>query len=112
MAKYLKIATTGEMTTVDLGDRFAGLDDLYVATRCNIVQMVQLDGVTMWMDEEGKFTGKVRNQVATKMYWDAFGPYTDLIMGDVLITGDEDSEGNLLGFSDDQIAKIKELALN
>lgn len=111
MAKYLKIATTGEMVVVDLGNKFAGLQELYQATSSDIVQMVQLDDLTMWVDEEGKFNGKEQNELATKMFWDVFGPY-DVIMGDALITGDEDADGNLLGFTDDQIDIIKQLALS
>lgn len=112
MAKYLKISTTGEMTTLDLGDKFADLAELYKATNCDMIQMIQLDGVTMWLDEEGKLTGKAPNAIATAMFWDVFGPYTDIIVGDVLITGDEDEEGNLLGFTDEVLESIKHLALN
>lgn len=111
MAKYLKIAASGEITTVDLGDRFAGLDDLYVATRSNIVQMLRVDGLTMWLDEEGKFTGKLVNEIATKMFWKSFGA-VDYIMGDVLLSKGEDSDGNLLGLTDDQIAEVTERITN
>lgn len=112
MAKYLKISTTGEMTTLDLGDKFADLAELYKATGCDMIQMIEVDGVTMWLDEEGKLTGKPANKIATQMFWNTYGPYSDVIVGDVLITGDEDEQGNLLGFTDEELETIKHLALN
>ena len=112
MAKYLQITTTGEFNTIDLGENFATLSDIYEATKCEMVQIVQIaDGLTMWLDEEGKYSGRLVNDTATTMFWNAFGA-TDYIMGDVLLTGDEDSDGNFLGFSDDRIAEITDLVLN
>lgn len=112
MAKYLKIATSGEMTTLDSGDKTADLAFLYENTGSEMIQMIVLDGVTMWLDEEGKLRQRAVNQIATQMFWDVFGPYSDVIVGDVVITADEDEDGNLLGFSEEQISKIKELALS
>ena len=106
MAKYLQITTAGELNTIDFGDKFAKIEDIYEATKCEIVQVIGLNGVSMWLDEEGKYSGRLVNDTATTMFWNAFGA-TDYIMGDILLTGDEDSEGRLLGFSDERIAEIQ-----
>jgi hypothetical protein len=107
MAKYLQITTAGEFNTIDLGEFFAGLDDIYEATKCQMVQIVQLeDGLTMWVDEEGKYSGRLVNDTATTMFWNAFGA-TDYIMGDVILTGGEDSKGRITGLSDKKIAEIQ-----
>jgi hypothetical protein len=40
------------------------------------------------------------------MFWNAFGA-TDYIMGDVILTGGEDSKGRITGLSDKKIAEIQ-----
>jgi hypothetical protein len=110
MAKYLKITTKGELLTIDTGDKYADLEFLYSQTMSEMVQMIGINGATMWLDEEGKLRGRDVNIIATDLYEQTYGPY-DLIVGDVILTGDEDEDGNLLGFSDEEIAKMADLVL-
>ncbi len=106
MAKYLQITTAGELNTIDFGDKFAKIEDIYEATKCEIVQVIGLNGVSMWLDEEGKYSGRLVNDTATTLFWNAFGA-TDYIMGDVILTGAEDSKGRITGLSDKKIAEIQ-----
>jgi len=105
MAKYLKITTRGEVLTIDTGDKYANLEFLYSQTMSKTIEVVRLNGATMWLDEEGKLRGRDVNTIATDLYEQTYGPY-DLIVGDVILTADEDENGNLLGFSDEQIEEI------
>jgi len=110
MAKYLKITTKGELLTIDTGDKYADLEFLYSQTMSEMIQMIGIKGATMWLDEEGKLRGRDVNIIATDLYEQTYGPY-DLIVGDVILTGDEDENGNLLGFSDEEIAEMADLVL-
>ena len=108
MAKYIKIATSGEVTELDLAG-YVKLEDFYREIRCDYVQAVPMNDVVMWLDEEGKLTGKLMNQIASEMFWEHFPNGNDFIVGDVVLTAEEDEDGNLLGFSDEKIAQFSSL---
>jgi len=63
------IAPDGTITTVEpLNGRDFKLVELYTHTQSTTVQMIDMpDGRVMWMDEEGKLTGKEPNPVATAL---------------------------------------------
>ena len=63
------------------------------------------DTVALWVNEEGKFSGLPINALATELWVRSYGK-TDVIVGNVVITGGTDSEGETLGLSD---AKTLEL---
>lgn len=56
----------------------------------------------MWLNENGKFSGLDQNPTATALWVDMYD-LTDVIMGDVVITGGADEEGYTLGLSDEQV---------
>jgi len=58
------------------------------------IQCVDLLGLTMWINEEGKIDNLPFNPFATILWEAAFGK-TDLILGDIVLTGLPDDEGNL-----------------
>lgn len=62
----------------------------------------------MWINEEGKIFGLPTNYFATKIFAEEYG-LVDVIVGDVVITGYVDDEGETLGLSDDELAKLIEL---
>lgn len=59
----------------------------------------------LWVNEEGKINGLPQNPIATSIWVDEFG-YTDIICGDVVITGYADDMGETLGLSLEQVAKF------
>ena len=62
----------------------------------------------LWCNEEGKLDGLPINPVATGLWIISYGP-TDVICGDVVITGGVDDEGETLGLTDEQIAKLEKI---
>jgi hypothetical protein len=63
-------------------------------------------GIDMWVNEDGKIKQLPLNYIASAMFQGSFGN-TDAIVGDVILTGLADSEGNTLGLSDEQIQTIE-----
>jgi Domain of unknown function (DUF3846) len=64
---------------------------------------------TMWLNEEGKLRGLPHNEVATGLF---VGQYNtvDRIVGDVIITGGADEDGNTLGLPADVAESFAEWA--
>ena len=56
----------------------------------------------MWLNENGKYSGLDQNPTATAL-WVGMYDLTDVIMGDVVITGGADDEGETIGLSDEQV---------
>jgi Domain of unknown function (DUF3846) len=61
-------------------------------------------GSIMWLNEEGKLKGLEPNVIATMMVSDIIAP--DYIVGNVLITGDEDKEGEIMQLTDEQMTVL------
>jgi hypothetical protein len=60
------------------------------------VQAVDLtESVTLWCNEEGKLNGLPLNPIATSLWIGQFGE-TDIIVGNVVLTGGSDEEGEIL----------------
>lgn len=60
------------------------------------------EGVDMWVNESGKIEGLDQNPTATALWVDMYD-LTDVICGDVIITGGSDEEGFTLGLTDEQV---------
>lgn len=67
-------------------------------------------GVDMWLNEEGKLIGLPMNATATRLWESEYGR-TDVMMGDVVITGAADSEGNATDIDDQSVMSITLLTL-
>jgi hypothetical protein len=68
--------------------------------------------VSMWLNEEGKLNGLPFNPRASYLAQDVISPF-DVIVGDVVLTGGVDDEGDSTGLSDGQIeALLSEYANN
>ncbi len=107
MKKALAITTQGEVSTLDLSD--SALEKLQGAVG-GYVQAIDLcidPTISMWCNEEGKMVGLPHNPFG-QAFWEMAFPVseygkTDYIVGDIVITGGVDSEGETLGLSDYEI---------
>jgi len=71
-----------------------------------MIELVSInEDIDMWLNEEGKIIGLEPNIVATMLFYKAFSQF-DIVMGDVIITGGSDDEGNTVGLSDASIIDI------
>jgi hypothetical protein len=70
------------------------------------IQLVRLgDRGDLYLNEEGKLDGLPQNPTATALYSEEYG-LNDFIVGDVIITGGADNEGNTVGLSNEQLEKL------
>ena len=71
------------------------------------IQVVPFDkaNVDLWVNEDGKINNLPQNPIATSLWVDEYG-YTDVIVGNVVITGGTDEMGDTLGLSMEQVAKF------
>ena len=70
------------------------------------VQAVDLTAdVTLWCNEEGKMNGLPRNVIATSLWIDQFGE-TDIIVGNVVLTGGSDDEGEILPLTVEALERL------
>ena len=103
--KALVIKTTGEVKEVEFTQGTAlsvlqsGVDGW--------VQAIDLsDDLTLWLNEEGKLVDLPHN-IAAQALWDSrFGYDTDYLVGDVVLTGGVNEEGETLGLSDEQVESL------
>lgn len=100
-SKALVVKTDGTVETVD-----TTLDALQGAVG-GWVQAVDLSGsLTLWVNEEGKMIGLPHNPYAQRLWDDAYGKGTDYIVGNAVLTGGADEDGNTLGLDDLSIATV------
>ena len=110
MKKALAITTLGEATIIDLNE--GSLEKLQKAVG-GYVQAIDLcEGLTMWCNEEGKMMSLPHNPFG-QAFWETAFPVsefgrTDYIVGDIVLTGGADNEGDTLGLSSDEIEALLE----
>jgi hypothetical protein len=63
------------------------------------------DDLDMYVNEEGKLLGLPVNATATSIWEAHYGP-TDIIVGDVILTGGADDEGDTLGLNAEQLSVL------
>jgi len=108
MKKALAITTLGEATIIDINDD--SLEKLQKAVG-GYVQAVDLcEGVTMWCNEEGKMMSLPHNPFG-QAFWETAFPVsefgrTDYIVGDIVLTGGADDEGDTLGLTSEEIDEL------
>lgn len=103
MAKAVIIKTDGTKSVAEfeVGKSY----DLISNAVGGYIQCVTLrdkDFCDMWINEEGKLTGLELNPIATALWADMYD-MTDMIVGDVIITGGTDDEGETLGLKDELV---------
>lgn len=100
--KAVKVSTEGVMEVVEFDN-----STCYSMLKDSVdgwVEWIPLPatGVEMWVNEEGKLSNLNQNPYGTALWADSYGP-TDVTVGDIVITGGTDDEGNTLGLSDEKI---------
>jgi hypothetical protein len=104
--KALKISTQGVREVVDFDNETA-----YSVIRSAVggwIECIRIPsmGVEMWVNEEGKLADNpIINPIATALWVDNYGK-TDVTVGDVIITGPPNGEGDSQGLTEEQLATL------
>ena len=99
--KAVIITTEGKNSLVefDFGNSYQILSDAVGG----MIECVGLKDADLWCNENGIAEGLELNMIASAIYSDAFGAGNP-ILGNVIITGSVDAEGETLGLTDEQVA--------
>jgi hypothetical protein len=100
------ISAEDAVTLVSNDDEFVGYKTLSDAVGGMIEAVSLPSGMTLWVNEEGKLNGLPVNRVATELLTREFGQKFDIIVGNAIITGGADDEGETLGLTNDQVATL------
>lgn len=107
MQKALIITVDGDKIETDIEGNSYEVLQKAVGGRFEHVQLNP--ELSLWCNEDGIFESLKVNPTACQL-WDAvFGIGTGVILGDVILTGGADDEGNTLGLSDKMLALIEKL---
>lgn len=112
MRNALVITAEGFVHGIDLGETS---NDEYEAIRKAIgggmVQCVPLSdsGLLLWCDDEGKLKGLPYNDKATAV-WTRYWGNTDIMVGDIVVTGDLDWDSELTnGLTPEQVIELEKV---
>ena len=99
--KAVIITTEGKKSLVefDFGNSYQILSDAVGG----MIECVGLKDADVWCNENGIAEGLFLNMIASAIYSDAFNS-SNAILGNVIITGSCDAEGETLGLTDEQVA--------
>ena len=99
--KAVIITTEGKKSLVefDFGNSYQTLSDAVGG----MIECVGLKDADVWCNENGIAEGLSLNMIASAIYSDAFNS-SNPILGNVIITGSCDAEGETLGLTDEQVA--------
>jgi hypothetical protein len=96
----------GTVVLIENNDEFVGYSTLSEAVG-GLIEAVSLpSGLTLWVNEEGKLNGLPVNKIATDLFTREFGAQYDIIVGNAILTGGADDEGETLGLTDEQIVEL------
>jgi hypothetical protein len=104
----LKVAIDGTVTDLDLDAPEGSLQVLQNAVD-GYIERVGFRGYEMYVNEDGKSDHLELNSVATMIFHQEIGP-GDVIVGDVVFTGEVDRYGELTGISEKDAESIREWA--
>ena len=107
MKTALHVKTNGEILETDLEPN--SLQALQFAVN-GLVQAIDIDEFTMWCNDEGKILNLPHNPFGQALWTYRYGN-TDYIVGDVVITGGTDAEGETLGLTRSQVQRLRNFAL-
>lgn len=100
------VTVDGQVLMLDLNKVDSELATLQEAVG-GWIQAVDLkDGMSLYLNEEGKVYGLEPNPVATKYFEDSYGVGSDVIMGDVVFTGLPDHNGDTTSLTTAQMLDI------
>ena len=100
-AVIIRTDNSREVAEFEAGESYPLLRDS-VGGLIECVTLRDKNFADLWLNEEGKLIDLPYNEVATLLWMDLYGP-TDVILGDVVITGAADDEGETLGLSDEEV---------
>lgn len=109
MKTAIKLTTEGKASLVDLTADSNELLTLQMAVGGLIEAKTLESGYTLIMNEEGKLQGLPINERATEIWLANFPNFPDVIVGDVVIAGGTDEEGEQLGLDPDYAKKLLDL---
>ncbi len=109
MKKAIKLTAKGSASIVDLSADSNELLTLQMAVGGLIEAKTLNDGYTLIMNEEGKLQGLPINERATEIWLANFPNFPDVILGDVVIAGGYDDEGEQLGLDSDYADRLLKL---
>lgn len=104
--KALVLTTDNTVEVEQDTDEFVSYATLSRAVGGMIEAVTLPNGLTLWVNEEGKMDGLPVNDYATRLFASAFGAGIDIIVGNAIITGGADDDGETLGLTDKQIADL------
>ena len=99
--KAVIISTEGQKSVVEF--EFRKSYQLLSDAVGGMIECVGLKDADLWCNENGIAEGLELNMIASAIYSDAFGAGNP-ILGNVIITGSVDAEGETLGLTDEQVA--------
>ena len=107
MRKALKVNVHQEVTVLDLDAPEGSLQVLQSGVGGWIEQVTITPELTMFVNEEGKMEfPAIVNAYANAMFAKRFGAGIDTIVGDVVLTGGMDDEGETVGLTDEQVRSL------
>jgi hypothetical protein len=109
MKTALRVNSDFTTEVLDLGCDCCEYTQLSTAVGGYIQHVPLSDGLTIWVNEEGKLSGLPINLIATRVWETHFG-VTDIIVGDCVFTGGIAEDGESLPLAQDFISKLEETA--
>ncbi len=99
--KAVIISTEGQKSVVEF--EFRKSYQLLSDAVGGMIECVGLKDADLWCNENGIAEGLDLNMIASAIYSEAFNA-SNPILGNVIITGSVDAEGETLGLTDEQVA--------
>jgi len=109
MKLAIKLTAEGNASIIDLTADSNELLTLQMAVGGYIEAKTLESGYTLIMNEEGKLNGLPINERATEIWLANFPNFPDVILGDVVIAGGYDDEGEQLGLDSDYANRLLEV---
>ena len=102
-AVIIKASGTKELVEFEVGQSY----ELLSGAVGGYVEVVALPTrrADLWLNEEGKLNNLPYNPIATSLFHDEHHT-GDFIVGNVIITGGVDDEGETLGLDDEQVTAL------
>ena len=112
MKKHAILATANnDLDVVDF-DESKSYETIKEAIGGGTIQCITLQslGVDMWIDDNGKLINDPQINAFGSALWVDSYDLTDIIVGDIIITGGVDDEGKTLGLTDEQVVSVLKAA--
>ena len=107
MRNAVKIEVDGTVHGIDLGVDSHEEYEILSRSVGGMIQCVPLgeSGLSVWCNDEGKLIGLPYNEKATALWVKHWGN-TDIMVGNVVVTGGFNDEGETIGLTPEQVIEI------